>query len=385
MLKEYSNEEKVVSLILIISILFLFTDNTSRFFSGVWFFLGVYYIVKEKKYKPKGLEACFLIYIFSQAISILWAKEMYLSWHEFYRHIFGFIPLFTISQIKNLKKIKDKVLDFSMFILTSYYFVYINLQFFKFLPSNSGSDLRYIGFGKGIVVKYAYVIGIQCIYMYFKTLKTKTYKNLYLPALLVNLYLLILAGARGAWLGVLASIVLMTIFYIKNKKITMIGALIILLFFKLISIFERRISYLNFLMNRFKSILNTKTDSSNVARLKMWEVSIEKFKETKFLGLGYKNNLKYNSLGIDFDHPHSDYFYILSSTGIIGILGYFYFLIKVFVISLKNKDRDIWLFILGIIIFLSVYGIVEVLIQTYLTLTITMMMLSFADIGESDE
>ncbi|MGL5965512.1 MAG: O-antigen ligase family protein [Fusobacteriaceae bacterium] len=385
MLKSFTTEEKIVSFALIISILFLFTDNTSRFFSSIWFFLGAYYIFKEKKYKPKGLEICFLVYIFSQGISILWAKEIRLSWHEFYRHIFGIIPLFTISQIKNLKKIKDKVLDISMFIMTIYYFVYINLQFFKFLPSNSGNDLRYIGFGKGIVVKYAYVIGIQCIYMYFKVLKTKNYKNFYLLALLANFYLLILTGARGAWLGILAALILMSIFSVKNIKSTVIGSLIILLSLKVISIFEKKISYLDFLTDRFKSISNTKTDSSNIARLKMWEVSVEKFKETNFLGLGYKNNMKYNSLGIDFDHPHSDYFYILSSSGIFGILGYLYFLTRVFWISLKNIKKDIWLFVLGLIVFLGIYGVVEVLIQTYLTLTVTMFMLAFADVGDTNE
>lgn len=382
MIKEYTGEEKIVGLILIVSILLLFTDNISRLVCGIWLGLGIYYIIKNKKYNCKGLEGYFLIYIFSQAISLIWAKELKVSWNEFYRHMFAMLPLFTITQINCLNKIKHKVLDISITLLTVYYFIYINLQFLEIVPSLAKDGLRYIGFGNGTVVKYAFIIGVQCIYMCFKVLKNEKYRFIYIVGLIMNLYLLILSGARGAWLGIIAALLLMSFSYIKDRKKIGFGGVLFGGLLSLIYILKDKIDYFKYLVKRFSSISNTKSDGSNVARMKMWDVSVQKFKETNYLGLGYKNNLKYPALGISFDHPHSDYFYILSSSGIIGIFGYLYFLVMVFLRSLKNVNRDIWLFILGLVSFLAVYGVVEVLIQTFITLTVTVMMLSFADSRE---
>lgn len=371
-----NKEDSIISIIIVISLLLLITNKISRVVNFIWIFLGIYYIIKNKGFKKTGIEKYVCIYFLSQGISLIWAVNFQESGHEYYRHLYGIIPIFTITQIPFLKKISLKCFDFIFGIVTIYYFIYVNLQYLNIVKKVFNSN-RVVGFTDGSIVKYAYVIGVILIYYFYKILiKEKSKFDILL--FLMNVYLLLLSQARGAWLGVVSSLIVMYIIYnnnnikksIKNilKIIGIIGIGIYLL---------KKNKLILLFLKRFESIGNIKTDMSNVARIEMWKDAILKFKETKGLGLGYKNNLGYMTSVGKYDHAHSDYFYILSSTGVLGILGYFYFLIGIFMTCLKYRKENLNFYILGVVVFLSVYGLVEVLIQTSITLTLSMFIISF--------
>lgn len=370
-----NKEEFILSLLIIITLIILMNNKMSRLFDFLWIFIGIYYVYKACRYKKTGLEKYFMIYFLTQGLSIIWAEEPAKSWHEYSRHLYALIPIFSLTQIPYLNKIKEKSLEISMKIVTVYYFIYITLQLTGIVEKVRNGN-RYIGFGDRSVVKYAYIVGILCVYWLYNYLKYKK-KEAYI-GILMSLYLMVLTQARGAWLAVIITYGIMYLISSENIKVSIRN--IILGSFGVGSglFIFRNSKLIRPYYHRLMSISNTTTDRSNAARIDMWKDSWDKFNNTNYLGLGYKNNLKYNSrLGL-MDHSHSDFFYILSSSGIIGILGYGYFYFGILIKSVKKVRNDMWLLILGIMVFIGVYGVVEVLIQTYIVLAVTVFILALA-------
>lgn len=371
---------KVFNEFFLIVILSLFlTNNYSRTLSLILVLIGAVNIYKNKEYKWKGIEKYILVYFGIQLVSLIFSVNFYHSLKEYYRHLYMLIPLFTVTQIGLNYKDKIKVLDISMGLVTIYYFVYVNLQKYGIVDKLSETSIRYYGFGNHTIVKYAFVIGIITLYYWFKILKKKEIKKkiLEIIMLLFNIYLIILSGTRGAWLGITGAIVIM---YILNseglikaiKRVFIWGIAIIG-----VNIIAFKFGFLKFFEKRVLSIGNVVTDTSNTARIEMWGIAYKYFKERKITGHGYRPRLWYEiSSGHKFDHPHNDYCQILVGSGILGLASYFFMMLGLLYKGIKNIKESIWLYILGIIIFILIYGLVETLIQLSIGINIFIFIIS---------
>lgn len=372
---------KVFNEFILIVILSLFlTSNYSRTLSLILVLIGAVNIYKNKEYKWKGTEKYILVYFGIQLISLVFSIDLHRSLKEYYRHLYMLIPLFTVTQIGLSYKEKIKVLDFSMGIVTLYYFVYVNLQKYGIIDKLPHTSIRYRGFGNdGTIVKYAFVIGVITLYYWFKILKKKELKKkiLEIIMLLFNIYLIILSGTRGAWLGIIGAMITM---YILNsegiikaiKRVFLWGMAIIG-----VNIIAFKFGFLKYFEKRVLSIGNVVTDTSNTARIEMWGIAYKYFKERKTIGHGYRPKLWYEiSSGHKFDHPHNDYCQILVGSGILGLVSYFFMMLGLLYKGIKNIKESIWLYVIGIIIFILIYGLVETLIQLSIGINIFIFIIS---------
>ena len=371
---------KVFNGFILVIILSLFlTNNYSRLLSLILVLIGAINIYKNKEYKWKGIEKYILVYFGVQLISLVFSIDFHQSLKEYYRHLYMLIPLFTVTQIGLSYKEKIKVLDISLGLVTLYYFVYVNLQKYGIVDKLSEGSIRYKGFGNHTIVKYAFVIGVITLYYWFKILKKKELKEkiLEIIMLLFNIYLIILSGTRGAWLGIIGAMIIM---YILNseelikaiKRVFIWGMAIIG-----VNIIAFKFGFLKYFEKRVLSIGNVVTDTSNTARIEMWGIAYKYFKERKTIGHGYRPKLWYEiSSGHKFDHPHNDYCQILVGSGILGLVSYFFMMLGLLYKGIKNIKESIWLYVIGIIIFILIYGLVETLIQLSIGINIFIFIIS---------
>lgn len=196
---------------------------------------------------------------------------------------------------------------------------------------------------------------------------------------------LILGQGRGAWLGMIGAMGLITFLIAKNKKryfiIIFISLGIIFISFKTPMLKD------NYLVERVKSIKNTKTNSSNKIRLIMWDGAIHIFSEHPVFGVGRDNSWKYY---LDYfeknnkyellpersrsslkdiagaGNSHNMYMTVLAEQGllIIGFLGMFgYLFLKEIKFLLKQKKYSyiycITLGTIGMLVSFLIGGLTE--------------------------
>lgn len=376
-------EEKLkkISMILLTVILaFFLTSNYSRSLSIILLIIGGMNIYKNKSYKFKGIEKYVLVYFAVQLLSLFFCVDLHRSLKEYYRHLYMLIPLFTVSQIPFKFKEKIKILDISTGIVTLYYLIYINLQKYNLIKRLPGNYIRYRGFGDdGTIVKYAFIVGVITLYYWFRILEKKDIKKSFIEIfmLLGNIYLIILSGTRGAWLGIIGAMIVMTILNSDNLINGIKRSLLGLGIFIGTNFILFKLGMFKYFEKRILSIGNVVSDKSNTARLEMWGIAYEYFKKRKLIGYGYRPDLWYKvSFGSKFDHPHNDYFQILVGSGILGIISYFYMMFGLLYRGIKNIKEDLWLYVVGIIIFILVYGLFETLIQLSIGINIFIFILS---------
>jgi putative inorganic carbon (HCO3(-)) transporter len=178
---------------------------------------------------------------------------------------------------------------------------------------------------------------------------------------------LLLTFTRGAWLGVLASITIVTI--IKNRKLIIIPFLIIII-------------ALVYPPTRDRIINSAKKPETE--RKIMWSVAIDMIKHRPVIGYGldtYKKTLydNYVSKNPDYEqklynkyehfHAHNMYLTILQETGLLGFsifLCMIFFMLKKIIVLLKsgNAGTTAWtktlaLGILGMMTDFLVHGMVD--------------------------
>lgn len=360
-MKKYLNLENISKLLIIIVLAQLLTNSYDRIYGILLSICGIIYI-KRNGYKKSGLELPIGVYLIGCALSLPNAIIFKSSLKELYRHLYGFLLIFTVTQIPLKEKIKNRMINIVMGVLTIYYFIYVNLQILGKVPLAIPGN-RYIGFHDGNIVKYAFIIGVVGIYYLWQMFKEDNlkYKICLLVLYIINGYLLLVSQTRGAWLGFVGGTVIAIFLMIKNKK-----RLLYMGFIGLIILFgggylNRNNEVVNRYYSRIESIGNTKTDLSNIARLNAWKDAISKFEKRPIFGYGYKPRVTYKTYVInDLDHPHNDYLNILVGSGIIGLLGYIFMLYYIIKEELKNKEY----LLIGIFSYVIIYGNFEVIIQT---------------------
>ena len=168
--------------------------------------------------------------------------------------------------------------------------------------------------------------------------KLKTAAKALLPCLLIGLW-----GnkSRSTWLFIPLAIFPLFWHYVrKNRKQLLILLVIVVALGGFVAgspIYR----------NRFLSIANTTTDRSNGDRIEAWISTVQMVKDYPVTGVGigkwrknyeekYKSERDTQGLG----HSHNNMLQIAGEAGMIGLLGYIYFLIHFIIISFKNWRKD---------------------------------------------
>lgn len=99
--------------------------------------------------------------------------------------------------------------------------------------------------------------------------------------------------------------------------------------------------------NRLLSIGNVTTDRSNGDRLEAWKSSVEMFKDHPVTGVGigqwrkaYQEKYKSDKDTQNLVHAHNNELQLAAEAGIIGLLGFLYFLLRCMVESFKSWRKD---------------------------------------------
>ncbi|MGL5049340.1 MAG: hypothetical protein ACRC6E_01740, partial [Fusobacteriaceae bacterium] len=108
--KVYKKLEILAIVTILVSLLSLLTHSYFRSLSFLWLLVGVLFI-KRDGYKKTGLELPILLYLVSLFISLIAPLDFKHSYKEIYRHLYGFLAPFTISQFVIEDKKKKKFLD----------------------------------------------------------------------------------------------------------------------------------------------------------------------------------------------------------------------------------------------------------------------------------
>lgn len=182
---------------------------------------------------------------------------------------------------------------------------------------------------------------------------------------LINIFLIVLHGSRGAWLGLPIAFVMIFIFYWKNntKKILTFTSLpLILLLFSLTLIPNSPIQnrFQLFFQDKEKIIESNNYNSSVGGRLLVGQIAFFKFKEAPFLGIGMAQFQRSNEelykkgiLGHKIPHAHNVYLQALVSQGFLGLISILFLFLAPLIFFIRNNNLDN-----KNIYFLSVSGIV---------------------------
>lgn len=379
--------EKINLFLILMTLLFFLTHKYFRGLTILWGLSGAFYI-KKYGYKKTGFEVPILIYIISLFLSLSFSLDFKHSLKEIYRHSFGFIPPFFISQLIINKKLKEKYINYLGLMMTFYFFIITRLMVMEKIPSYLRK--RYIPL-KVMPVEFCFIAGVICIYLWSSFLKEKKIelKILNILGVLLIGYVLIKTQTRGAWIGAIVSINLV---YLANSKILKRDIVKVFSFGSFIcGIFYifRNNSKLLPIYNRILSIGNIKTNRSNMSRLIAWEIGKEKFLQRKLTGWGYKAKQIYDTGEFGgyqkLDHPHSDYVSYLVNTGMIGLLSYLYLMFTIILKSFQNREDTCWLAMFGITVYTLTYGVVENLFHVTNSLFLFLFFLSICLIKESKD
>lgn len=169
---------------------------------------------------------------------------------------------------------------------------------------------------------------------------------LYLVTSLLCMFLLILHGSRGAWVGLLLVVIFLVTFYIKTefkKIILMLGLVVCFIGINMLIPNSPLLKRVEHFQSDSHHILNHNYQNSSGIRLFLWNNSVEMFKSSPFTGVGMyeieAENCRLYERGIlpnCFQHMHSIYFHELAANGLIGFIGLLMTFLIALIFFLKN-------------------------------------------------
>lgn len=213
---------------------------------------------------------------------------------------------------------------------------------------------------------YSFLVLVLATFSLYMSLAKKNYEFLFTTLLL---YILILfSGTRMIWLVTLISTGIIPIL-LKSKKIFFITLLLMILG----TSYYKSLDNDNPIKMRSQAFFRIKEDTSSGIRVYMYKESVEQFLEKPILGHGFctygkiaserhkndkilQNELegskKYYAY-FYYYHAHSNFFDLLSGTGILGILGFYLFNIYILLIFIKSRNCYKYLANIGILLWIA--------------------------------
>lgn len=182
-----------------------------------------------------------------------------------------------------------------------------------------------------------------------------------------NLAGLFFASERSAWLGIIVAILLMAACISRRALVRMALALVVTAataWFAVPVVQKRMVPLLT----------NFQTDISTRVRLTVWEASLDIWQQQPVFGVGIRNYPRLDfpeaivpGKSLYLVHAHSNYLHVLTTLGMVGLLGYLYLLGATVLLALRSwraqeepsLDRTIALGTLSATVSLIVAGIFE--------------------------
>lgn len=215
-------------------------------------------------------------------------------------------------------------------------------QLFDFHPGEKFKYLQATGF-TGNPMAFAGQMEVTAS-LALALLLTKTYRqlpgklsNTFVFALITicNLAGLFFASERSAWFGMTVAILLLSACISRKVFLRMAIALILastIAWFSVPVVQKRMLPLLT----------NIQTDISARVRLTVWEASVDIWRQQPLFGVGIRNYPRLDipeaivpGKSLYLVHAHSNYLHVLTTLGIVGLLGYLYLLGSTVVLSLR--------------------------------------------------
>lgn len=316
-----------------------------------------------KRLSDTPLKTSIFIFILANFISYVFFadKNNDFAYILFRQNCFYSIAIYILAAniISKIDKAKKAIflLIISYLILASflYYSFYFRVNLVDVLSEGDRLGGVFVLFGK-------YPIAIGCIFvgimlanlipfvaMFIFSNEKTYYKLLSILVLIMFSTTMIYSGTRSAWIGALVGVFPLLSYFFKNKKLSFfskflffIGLIIVVL--TLYYVVKYSIEINNYLIFRFDSLKRLSGDESLLSRLDIWMAGFQEFLKNP-LGLGFREVYQ---MGASVKYPHSLYIGILLSSGFLGFMGFFSFIIlwfKKVVSFIKTSDGSVNLFL----------------------------------------
>jgi len=327
-----------------------------RILIEIAFALTLILILKNINYLPKKHEYIFwsaILLILINLILIPFSLRPYLSFWGNAERMEGFWGLFhfvlwflVLYIIFRIDPEFQKTIFYSLLIV--HYLVSLK-EISQYLqgtirPDSTFGNATFVGFFSVLVI---------FISLYFLKGASNLEKLLIFIAIIFSIANIIISETRGSILalGIALPISLLYYFLTSNVKLTYKVLFLVTLIFLLIFFYYFINSEYAKYIPGIRRIYDTLRDPRTyMARYLAWGIFINAWKEKPILGYGLENSpiayFKafnpeiYNYEEVIFDRPHNKYIEILVTTGIVGAIVWFLFILSIFWTIFKNlEDR----------------------------------------------
>lgn len=346
MLKKFSLDAAMYLVVLLLAFAVPLSTAAASLAVGLGTLFIIVYSVRNRKLPTfdANLLEVLSVYLVCQLFTALTSWDQAISLREFVGEVHRFFPLiFAMTFIKRREQlggvliatvlaslINDVAGIFQYFILGE--------------PRAFGFNHTPTFYGSFMLIQLPMMIFIaQCEFL------VPLWKKLAIGTAGLSLICLVLSMTRGAWLALVAVVV---IFFVLEKKYRQLTAKIfagLVLVFLLVTAFSPKIQ------GRLATLTNADFQS-NTERVLMWESAINIFRDYPIYGVGQKMFFKaYNEQYISPEakerpgkerrghtHPHNNFLHRAAEGGIVGLLSfiglYAYFFWKFFNQMRREKN-----------------------------------------------
>lgn len=330
---------------------------------------AVFYVLWQKKLQINTYMVWLLAFAAVSTASILWAYNKTLAQSG------AMTVLVNCFSIICFVILIDKKLERVKLVLKSFVFFSILLGIYVFATNGilAFYDVRYISESmspNAIGIRSAIAATLAFYFLIYE----KGSRLLYITAIVLNAFIVILSASRKSILSIGIIIVLFYIFKSQNA-IKLLGRVLIgILILALGYLVVLKVPFLyEIIGNRLESMLNAflgtgDTDASTSMRLLMINWGIEWFRDKPVIGYGITNySLLLGGMGTSFGtagtYAHNNYIELLVDLGLIGTITYYlmhFTILKTFLTNLKKISKlQLFLGCIFIALLINDYGSVS--------------------------
>ncbi len=342
--------------------------SISQMLTAFFVFFALFKIFKRERIDFSCFPHPILLFLFMvfPLISFINAENIVkaLTWYK--RHLYIVILPVLTAYFMTIKEKKDVLLKAFLFGASASSVAAILQPFFGLNFDKPFKLQTYYVFATGFFshpLTYSETTSFAvmlCLYFFFKTSGQKQ-KAFYLFLFALNFLGLIFSREKTPFLAVILISIVYSAIYLQRKGNLKKAAIVILLLLLIPAAIPNKKKILwRFQKEKIKFSIET--------RAKIWGKSIKEFTSHPIAGIGFGNYLikveKWNKKGfVTLFHAHNNFFEILSTTGLIGIIIFSLFhlaIFKDFLLSLKKgKDFLFYLTLFSIFLLYHIEGLTE--------------------------
>lgn len=308
------------------------------------FLFGLIFILNPK-FKLKKILLFFLLFsvVYFSRILVEYLDEasfFHISEQEFFLYFisFFFLPVIFISQYRLNKVNYEKI--FNAIIIASLSFSLLSIYFYKDIFGtvarismiNDGA----LGMLSPLILSYCAALGIGISVSYLITNKPSTFKKIIIFTNIVVCFVPFFLGASRGSILALAFPFIFYLFFANSVKNRF------KLIFAVFAISILTVIFAEYLGDGiFSRLLGTQSriETGTEGRVDIWLSSIIQFFDSPLIGNSLNNN-KYNH------YPHNMFLEVLITTGVVGFVPFFLFILFVFkkiILIVKYNPSYFWI------------------------------------------